>query len=89
MTATNTSDPAASVVLDIADNVVARGVVSVASIIHEQGQNSTVDANDLAGEIVVGPRDIFLLLSLLEVILRLPLLPQIISQLSGVCTSCG
>jgi nuclear pore complex protein Nup188 len=38
---------------------------------------------------LVGPRDLSLLLSLLETVLRLPLIPKIISQLSDICTSSG
>jgi nuclear pore complex protein Nup188 len=86
---TNTSDPAASVVLEIAKIVVAPGVVSVTSFIHDQGQNSTVRSEDLNDRSAVGPRDLFILLSLLETILRLSLVPQIISQVSDVCTSSG
>ena len=89
MSATIKSDPAASVVLDIAETVIARGVVSVASAIHHQGRTGTNDSKQPSEETNVGPRDLLLLLSLLESTLRLPLLPQIISQLSGVCSSSG
>ena len=88
VSATTTSDPAISVVLDIAETVIVQGVVSIASIIYDQGQPSTVVSENLA-DATVGPRDLFLLLSLLETILRLPLLPQIISQLSSICSSSG
>ena len=89
MSATIKSDPAASVVLNIAETVIARGVVSVASVIYDQGRISTNDSKQRNEETTVGPRDLLLLLSLLESTLRLPLLPQIISQLSGVCSSSG
>jgi nuclear pore complex protein Nup188 len=86
---TSTSDPAASVVLEIAETVIAPGVVSIASIIHDQGPKSALVFDPTRDEIVVGPRDLSLLLSLLETVLRLPLVTQIISQLSGICTSSG
>jgi nuclear pore complex protein Nup188 len=89
MSATTTSDPAAPIVLEIAETVIARGVVSIASIIHGHGKASAGVSLDPTDETMVGPRDLFLLFSLLESVLRLPLIPQIISQLSGVCSLSG
>ena len=83
------TDAATTVVLEIAETVIAQGVVSVTSIIHDRAQTSTAAFDNLTDETVVGPRDLFLLLSLLETVLRLPLLSQIISQLSGICSSSG
>jgi nuclear pore complex protein Nup188 len=85
---TATTGPASLIVLDIAETVISRGVVSIASIIHDQGQTGTMVSENLSSE-TVGPQDLFLLLSLLETVLSLPLLSHIISQLSGVCSSSG
>jgi nuclear pore complex protein Nup188 len=85
---TATTGPASLIVLDIAETVISRGVVSITSIIHDQGQTGTMVSENLSSE-TVGPQDLFLLLSLLETVLRLPLLSHIISQLSGVCSSSG
>lgn len=86
---TTTTEPASLIVLDIAETVIAQGVVSIASIIYDQGQHGTVVSENLSSETIVGPQDLFLLLSLLETVLRLPLISHIISQLSGVYSSSG
>ena len=82
-------DPSASLVLEIAVSVVAQGFISLASAVHDQAKATATTSTVLLAEEIIGPKDFHLLLSLLQTMLRLPLLDQIISQLSTALSSSG
>lgn len=85
-------DPANVIFLEIATTIVAEGFKTVVSALQEQQLNGPgADANK---ENLVGLRDVLLLLTLFQAILRLPLLAQFSTELSerlassGVTSSC-
>lgn len=96
MPGTNTSlvvlDPANVIFLEIATSIVAEGFKTVVSALQEQQLNGSGNEED--EEQLVGVRDVLLLLTLFQAILRLPLLAQFSTELSerlassGVISSC-
>ena len=81
------ADQSAPLILDIASHVIPQSVISLTSILHEQSQSRR--SAELNEDGIVEPRDFFLLLSLLQTTIKLPLLPQITSQLSSVINNSG
>ena len=81
------ADQSAPLILDTTSHVIPQGFVSLTSILHEQSQRSSTAETNKDG--IVGARDFVLLLSLLQTTVRLPLLPQITSQLSSAINNSG
>jgi nuclear pore complex protein Nup188 len=81
-------DPEISTYLEITSQVVADGFRSIlVGLQDQQEKKSSVNAEEALD--VVGLRDISLLLTLLQAILRLPSLPQFAAELSGRLSSSG
>lgn len=81
-------DPENTIFLEISTKVVAEGFKSAVAALQDQKQKklSTIvdDENNL-----IGPRDIALLTTIMQVILRLPSLPQFSAELSEMMSSSG
>ncbi|KAK5045091.1 hypothetical protein LTR84_010239 [Exophiala bonariae] len=88
---TNTSlivlDPANVIFLEIATALVAEGFKTVVAALQEQQLNGSGTENE--EEDLVGIRDVLLLLTLFQAILRLPLLAQFSNELSERLSSSG
>lgn len=77
--------PTSSVVLEVASVIVADGMKSVVSSIHDQATNSQGISSNSS---IVDAKDVSLILTVLQTMLRFHTLPQIISQLgSGFASS--
>ena len=80
-------DPTASIVFEVASVIVADGMKTVVSCIHDQARTSN-GKEALEDDSLVDVRDVSLILAVLQTMLRLHILPQITSQLgSGFVSS--
>lgn len=89
---TNTSivtlDPENSIFLEITSNVVADGFKAVVAALQEQKQKKLKTDSDSQDDLI-GPRDISLLMTIMQAILRMPSLPQFSVELSERISSSG
>jgi nuclear pore complex protein Nup188 len=78
-------DPTASIILEVASVIVSDGMRSIVSSIHDQTTTANGASSDSS---IVDTKDVSLVLTVLQTMLRLHILPQIISQLgSGFASS--
>ncbi|EXJ65864.1 uncharacterized protein A1O5_11105 [Cladophialophora psammophila CBS 110553] len=87
-TAVVTLDPENMRFLEIATKIVAEGFKSAVLALQDQKEKK-LKTNDAYENDLIGPRDILLLLTLIQTILRLPSLPQFSVELSGRLSSSG
>lgn len=73
-------DPTSSIIVEIASVIVADGLKSVVSCIHDQATKSR--GTEASHDTLVDAKDVALALAVLQAILRLHILPQITSQLA-------
>ena len=82
---TTERDSTSSIVLEIASVIVADGMKTIVSCIHDHATNSR--SKDASNDNLVDAKDVALTLAILQGILRLHILPQIMSQLAIVFVS--
>ena len=77
---TTERDPTSSIILEVATVIVADGMKSIVSCIHDHATKSR--SKEASNDNLVDAKDVALTLAILQGILRLHILPQIMSQLA-------